>query len=42
MPKVNNGKNLVLKIKLSKPRYIVLFSEFFNRSEDKRFYYGLI
>ena len=42
MPKVNNNKNLVSEIRLFKPRCIVLFSEFFNKSKDKRPYYGLM
>ena len=42
MPKVNNNKNLVLKIKLSEPKRIILLNEFFNKSENKRPYYNLI
>ena len=42
MPKVDNGKNLVLEIKLSEPKYIIPLNEFFNKSENKRPYYGLV
>ena len=42
MPKADNGKNLILKIKLSEPRCIMPFNKFFNRNKDKRFYYGLV
>ena len=42
MFKVNNGRNLVLEIKLFKPRYIILFSKFFNKNKNKRLYYGLV
>ena len=42
MPKVNNGKDLVLEIQLFELKYVVLFNEFLNKSENKRPYYGLI
>ena len=42
MPKANNGKNLVLEIKLFKFKYIMPFNEFLNKSKDKRPYYGLM
>ena len=32
----------MLEIKLSKFRYIVPLSEFFNKSENKKLYYGLM
>ena len=42
MFKVNNGKDLVLEIKLSEPKYIVLFTKFFNKSKNKGLYHSLI
>ena len=42
MFKADNGKNLVLEIKLFEPRCIMPPNEFFNKSKDKRFYYSLI
>ena len=42
MPKVNNGGNLVLEIKLFKPRCIILLNKFLNKSKDKRPYYNLV
>ena len=42
MPKVNNGKNLVLEIKLSKPKRIIPLNKFLNKNKDKKLYYGLM
>ena len=42
MPKADNGRNLVLEIKLSELRRIVPLNESFNRSKDKRPYHGLM
>ena len=42
MFKADNGRNLVLEIRLFEFRCIVPFSEFFNKSEDKRPYHGLV
>ena len=42
MLKTNNGRNLVLKIKLFKPKCIMPFNKFLNKSKNKRPYHGLI
>ena len=42
MPKADNGKNLVLEIRLSELKCIILPNEFFNKSKDKRPYHNLI
>ena len=42
MPKVNNGKDLVSEIKLSKPKYTMPLNKFLNKSKDKRSYHGLV
>ena len=42
MPKADNGKNLVLKIKLSEPKRIIPFNKLLNKNKNKRLYYGLM
>ena len=42
MSQINNGKDLILVIKLSEFRYIVLFNKFINRNANKRSYYSLM
>ena len=42
MLKANNGKNLILKIKLFKFKCIIPLNKFLNKSKDKRPYHGLI
>ena len=42
MPKANNSRDLVLEIRLFKPKRIVPPNEFVNKSKDKRSYHGLI
>ena len=42
MPKVNNDKDLVSNIRLSKLKCIIPLNKFLNKSKDKRPYHNLI
>ena len=42
MPKADNGKDLVLEIRLSEPKRIIPFNKFLNKNKDKRPYHNLI